>query len=70
MAAVGTKFTMILKDSDNDVNKTINVANCQDSITAAQVNAFVSAYGNEYTSGTWALGTCYYEDISHRGLGE
>ena len=69
MAKEGTKFVVIMKDTDNDVSKTINVTNCQDSITSAQVNAFVAAYGNEYTSGTWALSTCYYEDTVHRGLG-
>lgn len=68
MASVGTKFTMILRDSDSGNTKTINVTNPNDTITAAQVNTFVEEYDGVYTNGTWALGTCYYEDVTHRPL--
>ena len=68
MAKEGTKFTMILRDNDSGDTKTINVTNPNDSITAAQVSTFVDEYGGVYTNGTWALGTCYYEDVTHRAI--
>ena len=68
MAAEGTKFAIIFRDTDTGVSKTINIANCQDSITAAQVNTFREEYNGAYGT-SYALGTCYYEDVTHRGLG-
>ena len=67
MASVGTKFTVILKGATAG-NKTINVNNPNDTITAAQVNTFVDEYEGVYNNDTWTLGTCYYEDVTHRGL--
>lgn len=67
MAVEGTRFYMEITGTESG-KKTISVANPQDSITMAQVNAFLAAFNAVYPTETFTLSTCYYQDVENRAL--